>query len=241
MQTITQSFSLLWNAMFLDSRAYAAMGDDESPVKKGLIILIILGLALGLAGFIGGTLEWASKPSVEAIKDTVYELNRQSPWWQFVEQQPETLEVFNQVWDQVWQIVQSVSPTPTSSLSGFIARPVGLVLSWLIFGLVIHIYARLFGGTAALGQTLGATALASAPQLLGLITAVPFAVVAGIGVWTFLCRYMAVRVVHDLSWARSLWTVVLTFLTFLFLIFILGLIGGFVLGTILAATFDGGL
>ncbi len=240
MQTITQSFGLLWDALFLDRRAYARMGEDESPAKKGLVILIVLGLALGVAGFIGATLEWASSPSLEAIKETVYEINTQAPWWQFMTQQPEALEFYNQIWEQVWQIVEIATPTPASSLSGLIARPIGLVLSWLIFGLVVHLFARLLGGSAALGQTLGATALASAPQLLGLLTALPFVVLAGIGVWTFLCRYMAIRVVHELSWGRALWAVLLTFLAFILLMFILGLVGGFVLGSVLAATFGGG-
>ena len=240
MQTISQSFGLLWDALFLESRAYATMSEGKSPVKKGLIILIILGLALGVAGFISATLEWASSPNLNAIKDTVYELYQQAPWWQFIEAEPEGMKMFEQIWEQVWQFVGILVPTPASSLSGLILKPLGLIITWLIFGVVVHLFARMLGGTAVLSQTLGATSLAAAPQLLGLLTALPFVVVAGIGAWTLLCRYKAVRVTHDLSWARAMWSVLLTLIALISLGMILAIAGGVLFGFVMASTFAGG-
>lgn len=240
MQTITQSFGLLWDALFLESRAYAAMSANKSPIKKGLIILIILGLVLGVAGFISASLEWASGPSLNAIKETMYNLFQQAPWWQFTEQSPEAQQMFQQIWDQVWQIVGFMVPSPASSLSGLIFRPLGLIIGWLIFGVIVHLLARMLGGTASMSQTLGATSLAAAPQLLGIIAALPFVVVAGIGVWTLLCRYTAIRVAHNLSWARALWSVILTFLVIMILAMIIGVGVGILFGSVLAAVFGGG-
>ena len=237
MQTISQSFSLLWGALFLESRAYAAMRDNESPVKKGLIILIILGLAVAVAGIIGTTLEWASSPSLDTIRDTIYEMYQQSPWWQFIEAEPQALQTFQQTWDQIWQIMGFVIPSPASSLSGLILAPLSLILSWLIFGVVAHLFARILGGTANLGQTLGATSLAAAPQLLVLLTAVPFLVVAGIATWTLLCRYMAIRVTHELSWARAMWSVILPQVALLILVVIFVGLAGIALGPIIAGGF----
>ena len=240
MQAISQSFSLLWNALFLEDQAYSTMSENKSPVRKGLVILIILGLALALAGFIGTTLKWASSPSLDAIRDTVYEINQQAPWWHFLEEDPGSMQRFKQIWDQIWQFVGYLVPTPTSSLTGFIVRPLGLIISWLIFGVLVHLFARLLGGTAVLGQTLGATSLAAAPQLLSLLTALPFVVVAGIGTWTLFCRYMAVRVTHELSWARALWSVLLTLIVLWLLLMILVVGVSFIAGSIIAATFAGG-
>jgi hypothetical protein len=240
MQAISQSFGLLWDALFLEDRAYVAMSENKSPITKGVVILIILGLALALAGFIGATLEWASSPSLDAIRETVYELNQQAPWWQFLEADPQSMQMFEQIWEQVWQFVGFMVPTPASSLTGFISRPLGLIISWLIFGLLVHLFARILGGTALLGQTLGATSLAAAPQLLGLLTALPFVVVAGIGTWTLLCRYMAIRVTHELSWVRAMWSVLLTLLVLWLLLIILAAAGSVIAGSIMAATFGGG-
>lgn len=237
MHTITQSFGLLWNALFLESHAYAAMRDNKSPVKKGLIILIVLGLALALAGIIGNTLEWASGPSLDAIQETVWEMYQESPWWHYIEAEPVALESFTQVWDQIWLVMSYVIPTPASSLSGLIFKPLGLIIVWLIFGVLAHLFARMFGGSATLGQTLGATSLAAAPQLLLLLTALPFVVIGGIMTWTFLCRYMAIRVTHGLSWSRAVWTVLLPKILMGFLVFLLAMLIGIVLGPIVAGGF----
>ena len=240
MQTISQSFGLLWAALFLESQAYSTMSDSKSPVKKGLIILIILGVALGVAGFIGATLEWASSPNLEAIKDTIYEMYQTAPWMQFIEAEPEAMKMFNQIWEQVWQFVGFLVPSPASSLSGLIIKPLALIINWLIFGVLLHLIARMLGGSARLGQTLGATSLAAAPQLLIILTALPFVVVAGIGTWTLLCRYMAVRVTHELSWARAMWSVLLTFIVLLLIGVILAVAGGVLFGMMMAASFGGG-
>ncbi len=130
-----------------------------------------------------------------------------------------------------------IIPTPASSLAGLVLKPLGLIISWLIFGLLAHLFARMLGGSASLGQTLGATSLAAAPQLLSLLTALPFVVVAGIGTWTLLCRYMAIRVTHDLSWARSLWAVLLPPIFLGFLVFLLAMLIGIGLVPVIAGGF----
>lgn len=237
MQAISQSFSLLWGALFLESQAYATMRDNKSPFKKGFIILIVLGLALALAGIISVTLEWASSPSLAAIQETVLEKYQQSFWWHFIEAEPQALNLFEQTWEQIWQILGFVFPTPASSLSGLILKPAGLIASWLIFGLFAHLFARMLGGKANLSQTLGATSLAAAPQLLGLLTVLPFVVIAGIGTWTLLCRYMAMRITHELSWQRAMWSVFLPTVLLSFLLFLLAAVIGFGFLTIMAGGF----
>jgi hypothetical protein len=128
-------------------------------------------------------------------------------------------------------------PSPASSLWGIVLAPLSLILSWLIFGLFAHLFARLLRGSANLGQTLGATSLAAAPQLLALLTALPFVVVAGIATWTFLCRYMAIRVTHELSWARAVWSVTLPIIALLILAGILGGLAGVIFGSLFAGGF----
>jgi hypothetical protein len=83
----------------------------------------------------------------------------------------------------------------------------------------------MLGGSGTMGQTLGTTSLAAAPQLLLLLTALPYVAVAGLGTWTLLCRYIAIRESHGLSWARSIWVVVLpnVVLTILLILLFTGL------------------
>jgi hypothetical protein len=83
--------------------------------------------------------------------------------------------------------------------------PVGLILQWLFLGLSTHYAARLLGGQGTLVQTLGTTALAVGPQVLGVLTVIPFVSVSGLllGVWALLIAYRAVAISHELSWQRA--------------------------------------
>jgi hypothetical protein len=225
----------LWDALFLQRRAYQAMADDDNPFVEGLFVLVVVGVLVALAGIVGTTLEWASSPNLNAIQEVVLRNLQGMPWWSQMEQAggAEATQMFQQIWDMNWQIVSVLTPSPASSLAGIVTVPLGLIFGWLLFGVIAHALARLFGGTATLSQTLGVTALAAAPQLVSLVTVIPFAVVAGVGTWTLLCRYMALRTAHDLSWPRAVWATILPPI-------ILGLIFG-VLITLLVVLFGAGM
>jgi hypothetical protein len=240
MQVISENISLLWEALFLRPEPYAVMRDEKSPVSKGMIILIVLGLLLALAAFIGSVLTWASSPDPAEIQSAVLNNLQQMSWWRFMAIDPQVEATWFQIWDQVWQIVSIFNPTPASSLAGFIIIPLGLIISWFIFALIANPIAKLFGGQGHFSQTLGTTALAAAPQLLGVLNVLPFVVLAGIGVWTLLARYMAIRVTHGLSWGRSLWVVLLTMLVIILIQFILFGAGIAVAASVMAASFGGG-
>ena len=240
MKTISQSMGLLWEALFLQPEPYAAMRDRQNPAGKGLVILIILGLVLALAACVGSIFTWASSADIAVVQETVLRNLQQMSWWQFVEMDPQGEAMWFQIWDSIWQFMGIMNPTPASGLAGFIFTPLSLIVSWIVFGLVAHVIAKLFGGQGQLGQTLGATSLAAAPQILALFNVVPFVVVAGIGIWTVLARYLAIRVAHDLSWGRALWVTLLTMVViFLLLFFLLGA-GVFAFTATMASVFGGG-
>jgi len=240
MQTISDSLGLLWEALFLQPQAYATMRDRKNPAGKGVVILIILGLVIALAGFIGSLLTWANSPDINAIQETVLKYLQQMSWWEMMAIAPQVQAMWFQIWDGVWQMVRILSPSPTSGLAGFIFTPLSLLISWILFGLVAHVIARLFGGKGQLGQTLGATSLAAAPQLLMVFSAFPFVAFAGIGVWTLLARYMAIRVTHDLSWGRALWVTILAMLVIILVLAFLFGAGIVAFSSVIAAAAGGG-
>jgi hypothetical protein len=240
-QTISESIGLLWEALFLQPQPYIAMRDRKNPAGKGVVILILLGLIVALASYIGSLLTWATSPNINAIQETVLKYLQQMNWWEFMSIDPQVQAVWFQVWDSVWQVVRFLVPSPTSGLVGFIFTPINLLIVWIFFGLVAHLIAKLFGGKGMLGQTLGTTALASAPQLLVLFTAFPYVTFAGITVWTILARYMAIRVTHDLSWGRALWVTLLTMLVMFIILAILFGVGIAAFSSAIAAAVEGGL
>lgn len=239
MKTVSQSLGLLWEAMFLQPEPYAAMRDRDNPAVKGLIILIILGLVVALAAFIGSILNWANSPDFAAIQETVLQYLQQMSWWQILEISPQAREIWFTIWDSIWQVMVILNPTPASGLAGFILTPLNLVIAWIVFGIVAHVIARIFGGSGQLSQTLGSTSLAAAPQLLALFNALPFVALAGIGIWTMLARYLAIRVAHNLSWGRAVWVTVLTMLVLFILLAVLFSAGIFAMSAVTAASFTG--
>ncbi len=241
MQAITKPFGLLWDALFLQREAYARMRDDDNPFVEGLFVLVMLGVALGLVGIVGATLEWASSPNIGAIRDAVLANLQTMSWWQFVEQDPEMQATWFQIWNSIWDASAAVAPSPASSLLGLIVVPLGLIVAWLVYGLLAYLFARLLGGIGTLNQTLGATALAAAPQLLNMLTLLPFVVIFSLGTWTLLCNYMALRTVHGLSWQRSVAAALLPSVVLVLLAIVIGVIVAVVVGAMFATMFAGGL
>jgi hypothetical protein len=91
------------------------------------------------------------------------------------------------------------------------------VLNWLLFGLMAHGLARWQEAPGRPGATLGVLALAYAPHLLVVITALPGAE-RGIGLlflWMLASRFQAVKVLYGFSSARALATVLGAYLIFL--------------------------
>ncbi|MEZ4767780.1 MAG: Yip1 family protein [Caldilineales bacterium] len=227
MQAITRSFGLLWDALFLQRDAYARMRDDDNPFVEGLFILVVLGVLLAVAGVIGTTLEWASSPNLDAVREVVLKNLQTMDWYQLMQQSPGGESSFLQVWNSIWNAFASLAPSPLRSLTGIITRPLALIIWWLVFGLLAYGFARLFGGKGTLNQTMGATALAASPQVITLLTVLPFVAIASLGTWTLLCSYMALRTVHDLSWPRAVFAALLPPV-------IIGVIVALIVGAVLA-------
>lgn len=241
MQAITKPFGLLWDALFLQRSAYARMRDDDNPFVEGLFVLAVLGVALGLAGIVGAALEWASSPNVMDIRDAVLPNLQQMPWWQFVQQDPQVEATWYQIWNGIWDGIAALAPSPATSLLGLVTKPLALIVGWMIYGLLAYLFARLLGGMGTLNQTLGATALAAAPQMLNLLLVLPFVTVAGLGTWTLLCNYMALRTVHGLSWGRAVAAALLPTVALVLIAIVIGVIVSAVAGSVLATLFAGGV
>ena len=225
MEQISRFAGLLARGLFLRPDAYEEMRENRNPFVEGLFIIVVVGVIIALAAIIGSTLEWASTPDLGAIRETVYDGLTSMPWFQQLEQDigRQFTDQFQMQWDWQWRIMNYVIPTPVSSLAGIVTTPLRLIIGWLIYGLLAHLFARLLGGEANLGQTLGTTALAVAPQVLNLAGLLPFvAVGAVVGTWTLICRYVALKQAHRLSWGRAFWATVLPRLVIWLLFLILG-------------------
>lgn len=210
----TLSLGLVLRALFLDSEAYEQLRQDDNPFVEGLFLLAIIGAVTALLNAVGQVIAWAGMPSLDAIKAIVLEAYQQAPWWQFIAGSAESLRQFQQLWDLGWQIFPALFgvPNPGNAALNIILWPLGMVLSWLVYGILAHLFARLLRGTGSLGQTLGLTALAATPLLLRGLGFIPYFTIGGVlGTWQLICRYKAIRTAHELTWGRAFWATVLPF------------------------------
>jgi hypothetical protein len=116
-----------------------------------------------------------------------------------------------------------------------ITLPLGLVVVWALYGLVAHLVARMLGGEGDLGQTLGCTALAVAPQILNIATFFPYLLVGGVvGTWTLLCRYVALKACHRMTWERTLAATLLPYVAFSLVMATFGCLAAAVIGMFVA-------
>jgi hypothetical protein len=230
------------SALFLRTDAYEEMRGARSPFLTGLIIIVVVGVIIAIAALVGTALEWASSPNLGDVQETVYQGIIQMPWYQ------ETLrlvpgydEMFRQWYELGWTLGRAFGDSsPGSALGGLVLTPLSLVIGWLVYGLLAHLFARLLKGEATLSQTLGCTALAVAPQLLKLTELVPYVAVGGVvGTWVLICRYAALKQAHRFTWGRAFWATVLPFVALWLLALILAAIGVLAFGAFASVLLGG--
>jgi hypothetical protein len=228
MKGLRTTLRLCSRALLLQDDAYAAMRELPSPFTKGLMLVLVVGIAVSAVGLVGEILEWATLPDLGDLKAVVLQRLRQMDWYvQESRNSPKFEAIFRQGYDTGWRILPYLfgAPHPVGAAVKVIVTPLWLGGSWLLFGLVAFVLARVLGGGASLSQTLGCTALAIGPQLLALARILPYVEIGGvIAVWTLLCNYLALRNAHRLSSGRAFWA---TSLSLVLLILLgLGLVGG---------------
>lgn len=221
----TLSLGLVLRALFLDSDAYDQVRDDDNPFVEGSFLLVMIGVITALLNLIGQTVAWAGMPQMAAIKETIWQAYQRAPWWAELAALPDVVEQFKRWWDVGWQVFPPLfgAPDPTRAALNIILWPLGLVLSWLCYGLLAHLSARLLGGSGSLNQTLGTLALAFTPLLFRGLGFVPYLVIGGVlNTWQLICRYKAIHSVHGLTWGRAFWATLLPYAVYLLAWLVLG-------------------
>lgn len=195
---------LVGKALVLEAEPFITLVEDDNPWVEGLFLVTCVGVLLGGAHLVGGLLWTASLPPADAVREALLQSVQQLTAQVGMRGDPVQIEAtFRQLWN--WGAGFVGYQGGVSRFFFALLEPIWLVLQWLFLSLSIHGAARLLGGRGKLVQTLGTTALAVAPQILGVLTLVPFVSVSGLllGVWALLIAYRAVEITHDLSWQRS--------------------------------------
>ena len=220
---------LAWEALFLSEAPYAEMRDSSNTVPRGLAIIVMVGVAVALVGLVGTTLEWATTPNMRDVQQVVLEGIQQMDWYKELESNPEFRLQFPQQFDMGWRIFPALFGAPNVGRAALqiVLLPLRLAVVWLLYGIVVHLFARMLGGQGALGQTLGCTALAVVPQLLNLASFFPYVIVGGVvGTWALLCRYVALKTCHRFRWSRALAATLLPYVALAIVVSFFACLGG---------------
>jgi hypothetical protein len=211
MSSLQDTLHLAWSGMTLRDDAYRAMAARPRPVSAGLLFVVVIGLLVAVAALVGAVLGTWTSPDPEALRDAIWQgieglsLEGQIPDAEVAQAR----ETMRQIYDAVWRVVAVFWPSIPRAAAGLLLTPLLMVVRWLVFGALAFAFARLFGGRGSLSETLGATALVVSPQLLGIVHALPGVSATGLGIWSLVCGYMAVKHAHGLSPGRAFWATVL--------------------------------
>lgn len=214
----TLSLGLVFRALFLDSEAFDELRDDDDPLVEGLFLLVLIGLITAGLTLIGQALAWGSLPRVDAIREIVLNALQQQSWWATLSANPNALAMFERIWDASWRLFPALfgAPDPAAGALNLLLWPLWLVLSWLVYGLLAHGFARMLGGRGRWRGTLGAAALSFTPFLIRGLGIIPFVVFGGVlNTWQLILRYKALRSAHALPWGRALAATLLPYLVYL--------------------------
>jgi hypothetical protein len=230
MDGIVGTLRLGWDALLFKESAYEEISTADNPVVKGLIWIIVVGVVIAFCGLIGTGLELASMPDLGEIKDRVFFWMQQMPFW---DMDPGAFAQFEEWYNRGWDIFPALFGAPNlgSAAGGIVGIPLGLVIRWLVYGLLAYVFARWLGGTGNLSETLGVLALAVAPQVLNVFNLIPFVELGSlVAVWGILVAYMGLKTAHGLSWSRAVWATLLPFLLVIAVLMLFGCLGTAILG-----------
>jgi hypothetical protein len=221
--------------LFLDQHVYRQQRDAPDTLKRGFILVLLVGLLVGAATIVGHLGETMASRNRADVNRVIYEGLIEMPWYQSVRlMNPDFDQQFEQNFNAVTQVLDMFDPTSggvVGVLIDGVTVPVRYALAWLIYGVVAFGMARMLGGTGSLAQTLGCTALAAGANLLELVQFVPFADTAGVTVLALLASYIALREAHELTpwrafWATLLGPLLLVVLVGIVLVVLLLVVGG---------------
>lgn len=207
--------------ILLDPNVFRQQRDAPDGLKRGFMLVLLVGLLVGGAAAIGQIAENAVSHRQEAVIQTVYEGVTHMPWYVNVRDMQGFQEAFDQQFAQAAQIYRFLDSRffGSNSLVGALLIPFQYLLLWFVSGLFAHIVARGMGGKGTLSQTLGCLALATGANLLAVVEIVPFAQVSGVILLALVVSYLAIRETHGLRpwgafWATMLGPLVLVLVLF---------------------------
>ncbi len=206
---IRQLIELARGALTFDDGAFLDMRDAPDGFQKALVLMVAVSLLVGLVASGISLVQQLAQPPLEAQFE---EAERG------IEEALTAMEQFGRGMDpqvraaietsiregfrmgqRISEIVVETTPLPMPvstvfrALGEWISAPFGWLGTWMFYGLIVLVIAKLMGGTATVQEMLSTTALSVAPHvldafgpLLGVIPCVGSLAAGALGLATFV-------------------------------------------------------
>jgi len=235
---MSELLSTVRGAITLDISTLVRFRDAENVFRRGIVILILVGLVLGAVefavGFIGSFIAPSPEAQLAEMRQNFDQMLRFMP--------PDAAEAFEEQFLSNFEVGIEIGrnvvalPTPLpkvvgnlfEALGAWVSQPLAMLGGFLVYGIWVMLAAKLLGGTGRLQEFLGTAALSSVPYLLLILGWVPcLGSVLGLvaWVWGIVIWVAAAAVAHgwavpvataegdveryDVNWGRAILAVIL--------------------------------
>lgn len=187
---MNQLIQTMSSALLLDDSAFVQMRDAEDSFARGLktlvVISLIVGLVVSLVSF-AGAVRTSPVQEMEQFQQGMEQMLGQMRAFGAFGGDEEFWRIFMENWQagllmgrDIVDVVVATTPAPTTvvnlfqALGKWVSYPFGWISTWMLYGLLTLLFARLLGGTATIREMLATTSLVAVPHLLDAISFIPF-------------------------------------------------------------------
>lgn len=219
----------LQGILLLDSAAYTQTKASGQAFRRGLLVMLVVGLVVALVQVTAGaiTTTFGGGPAAE-MRSFIDQM--QGPYGQFMPD-PTTRQMVVGTLQSVAKIIEQIDKLPTplpKPIGGFLAslgqiasRPFSLFGSLIGYTLLVQLAAWLLGGKGRVQDLLGLGALSCAPHILDVFNGLPclgFIISFIAAVWGLVIYVKATAVAHEMSPGKAFLAVILPLLVFLLIV-----------------------
>jgi len=187
---VNQLIQTMSSALLLEDDAFVQMRDAEDSFARGLktlvVISLIVGLVLSLVSF-AGTARTSPVQEMEQFEQGMGQMLDQMRAFGAFGGDEEFWRIFMENWQaglalgrNVVDVVVATTPVPMTvvnlfqALGKWISYPFGWISTWMFYGLLTLVFAKLLGGTATIREMLATTSLVAVPHLLDAFKFIPY-------------------------------------------------------------------
>lgn len=180
-------------ALTLENEAFASMRDAENSFARGLVMLVVISLIVGLVLSLVSFAQAVTTSPAQEIAEVqqgmqeVFETMRQFGAFGAGPEAEEFWRIFMQNFEagleigrRVGEAVEQTTPAPSAvvdlfeALGQWISYPFGWVSTWMFYGVLTLLFAKLLGGVATIREMLATTSFVAVPHLLDALNFIPY-------------------------------------------------------------------